>query len=170
MYILSAAKWFYNIARLPEREILIYCRAGGLVQQLQEETHIRIQALDAGWTFLTFVLKLYCCLKRPKINKKEAGDGPFLKKQHFGLNPIKKICSVSYFRVCVWVWVRVCSLSVKNLKQSMVVLKNRVGSIKLNDNYLYRIGPAKCVYYQLEFLTTVLQRFGLYNSITFQYY
>ena len=26
-----------------------------------------------------FVVKLYCCLKRPKINEKEAGDGPFYK-------------------------------------------------------------------------------------------
>ena len=38
-----------------------------------------------GWTFLTFFTLICCkncivCLKRPKMNEKEAGVGPFLKR------------------------------------------------------------------------------------------
>ena len=39
---------------------------------------VRIPVLYTGWTF--FHIKLYLCLvKSPKINEKEAGDGPFKK-------------------------------------------------------------------------------------------
>ena len=42
---------------------------------------VRIQAPYSGWTFShRFVVKIVVCLKRPKINEKEAGDGPFLQK------------------------------------------------------------------------------------------
>ena len=47
---------------------------------------VQIPALNAGWTFFTFNCCNNCddvCLKRPKINEKEAGVGPFLKKQFF---------------------------------------------------------------------------------------
>ena len=41
---------------------------------------VRIQAPYSGWTFShRFVVKIVVCLKRPKINEKEAGDGPFKK-------------------------------------------------------------------------------------------
>ena len=42
---------------------------------------VRIQAPYSGWIFShRFVVKIVVCLKRPKINEKEAGDGPFLQK------------------------------------------------------------------------------------------
>ena len=42
---------------------------------------VRILALYTGWTFSAFVCckKIKGCLKRPKINEIEAGDGPFKK-------------------------------------------------------------------------------------------
>ena len=35
------------------------------------------------WTFFTLICGKNCivCLKRPKINKKEAEDGPFIKRK-----------------------------------------------------------------------------------------
>ena len=45
---------------------------------------VRIPAPYTGWTFFSniFVVKMCnVCLKRPKINEKEAGVGPFFKKQ-----------------------------------------------------------------------------------------
>ena len=43
---------------------------------------VRIPALNAGWTFFTLICCKNCivCLKRPKINEKEAGVGPFQKR------------------------------------------------------------------------------------------
>ena len=43
---------------------------------------ILISALDTGWTFFLFICCKFfiICLKRQKINWKEARDGPFLKK------------------------------------------------------------------------------------------
>ena len=39
----------------------------------------RIPATDTGWIIFTFIfVKLYCCLKTPKIDEKEAGNAPFL--------------------------------------------------------------------------------------------
>ena len=43
---------------------------------------VRIPAPYTGWTFFTYCKNCNVCLKRPKINEKEAGVGPFfLKKQ-----------------------------------------------------------------------------------------
>ena len=36
---------------------------------------VRIPVPDTGWNFVTFVVKIVC-LKRHKINKKEAEGGP----------------------------------------------------------------------------------------------
>ena len=41
---------------------------------------VRIPAQDTGWTF--FHIDLFVCLKRLKINEKEAGDGPFKKHKN----------------------------------------------------------------------------------------
>ena len=44
---------------------------------------VQIPVPYTGWTFFTYICCQNCnvvCLKRPKINKKEAGIGPFLKK------------------------------------------------------------------------------------------
>ena len=44
-----------------------------------ERSWVRIPAPYTGWTFgHLFVVKIVC-LKRPKINEKEAGVGPFFK-------------------------------------------------------------------------------------------
>ena len=47
-----------------------------------QRSWVRFPALYTGWTFFTFICCKNCkvCLKRPKINEKEAGVGPFLKK------------------------------------------------------------------------------------------
>ena len=44
---------------------------------------VEIPAPYTGWTFYTLICCKNCfvCLKRPKINEKEAGVGPFLKKR-----------------------------------------------------------------------------------------
>ena len=45
---------------------------------------VRFPAPYTGWTFFTFICCKNCddvCLKRPKINEKEAGVGPFFKKR-----------------------------------------------------------------------------------------
>ena len=45
---------------------------------------VQIPALYTGWTFFTIICCKNCndvCLKRPKINEKEAGVGPFFKKE-----------------------------------------------------------------------------------------
>ena len=44
---------------------------------------VRIPAPYTGWTFFTYCKNCNVCLKRPKINEKEAGVGPFLKKEGF---------------------------------------------------------------------------------------
>ena len=46
-----------------------------------QRSWVRFPALYTGWTFLTFICCKNCkvCLKRPKINEKEAGVGPFKK-------------------------------------------------------------------------------------------
>ena len=46
---------------------------------------VRILALYTGWTFFAFVCckKIKGCLKRPKINEIEVGDGPFKKSSAF---------------------------------------------------------------------------------------
>ena len=43
---------------------------------------VRIPAPYTGWTFFTYNCCKNCnvCLKRPKINEREAGVGPFLKR------------------------------------------------------------------------------------------
>ena len=56
--------------------------AGALVWWLWEETHIlkvvgSNPAPYTGWTFFTYCKNCNVCLKRPKINEKEAGVGPF---------------------------------------------------------------------------------------------
>ena len=46
-------------------------------------SRVRIPAPYAGWTFFTLICYKNCnnvCLKKPKINEKEAGVGPFIKK------------------------------------------------------------------------------------------
>ena len=45
---------------------------------------VRILAQYTGWTFFTYYCCTNCnfCLKRPKINEKEAGLGPFKKNNH----------------------------------------------------------------------------------------
>ena len=48
---------------------------------------VEIPAPYTGWTFYTLICCKNCfvCLKRPKINEKEAGVGPFFKKEfHVG--------------------------------------------------------------------------------------
>ena len=47
-----------------------------------QRSWVRIPAPDTGWTFFTLICCKNCivCLKRPKINKKEAGVGPIFKK------------------------------------------------------------------------------------------
>ena len=49
---------------------------------------IRIPAPFSGWTFLSIIRCKNCnvCLKRPKINKKEAAVGPFFFKKNDGRN------------------------------------------------------------------------------------
>ena len=45
---------------------------------------VQILALHTAWTFFTYICCKNCndvCLKRPKINKKEAGVGPFFNLQ-----------------------------------------------------------------------------------------
>ena len=46
---------------------------------------VRFPAQYTGWTFFTFICYKNCkvCLKRPKINEKEAGVGPFLKNTYY---------------------------------------------------------------------------------------
>ena len=54
-----------------------------------QRSWVRIPALDSGWTwhFYTFVAKIVLFVwKKPKINEKEARDGPFFKKKHFYQN------------------------------------------------------------------------------------
>ena len=79
--------------RTKEQEIVIEINivnswAVALVQWLWEETHVpKVVGLNPGtgyWMDMTFFTLICCknciaCLKRPKINKKEAGFGPFLK-------------------------------------------------------------------------------------------
>ena len=51
-----------------------------------QRSWVRIQALYTGWTKFTFICCKNCndvCLKRPKINEKEAGVGPCLKNGQF---------------------------------------------------------------------------------------
>ena len=47
-----------------------------------ERSWVCILELYTGWTFFTLIYceKIIVCLKRSKINEKEAGVGPFLKK------------------------------------------------------------------------------------------
>ena len=47
-----------------------------------ERSWVRIPAPYTGCTFFTFICCKSCnvCLKRQKINEKEAGVGPFFKK------------------------------------------------------------------------------------------
>ena len=47
-----------------------------------ERLWVQIPALYTGWTFFALIFCKNCivCLKRPKINEKEAGVGSFLKK------------------------------------------------------------------------------------------
>ena len=47
---------------------------------------IRILEPYTGWTFFTLICCIVC-LKRPKINEKEAGICPFLYKKNFVLFP-----------------------------------------------------------------------------------
>ena len=44
-----------------------------------QRSWVRFPAPYTGWTFFTFICCKNCklCLKRPKINEKEAGIGPF---------------------------------------------------------------------------------------------
>ena len=44
-----------------------------------QRSWVRIPAQYTGWTFFTYICCKNCnvCLKRPKINEKEAGVGPF---------------------------------------------------------------------------------------------
>ena len=67
-------------------------KAGALVQWLWEMTHdqkvVGSNPRTVNWMELTFFTLIYCkncievCLKRPKINEKEAGVGPFVTKPH----------------------------------------------------------------------------------------
>ena len=63
--------------------------AGALVQWLWEKTHVlKVVGSNPGaiyWMDMTFFTLICCknciaCLKRPKINEKEAGDGPLYQK------------------------------------------------------------------------------------------
>ena len=47
-----------------------------------QRSSVRFPAPYTGWTFFTFICYKNCkvCLKRPKINEKEAGVGPFKKE------------------------------------------------------------------------------------------
>ena len=47
-----------------------------------QRSWVQILAPYTGWTFFTYISYKNCivCLKRPKINEKEAGVGPFFKK------------------------------------------------------------------------------------------
>ena len=47
-----------------------------------QRSWVRIPAPYTGWTFFTYCKNCNVCLKRPKINKKEAGVGPFLIKKN----------------------------------------------------------------------------------------
>ena len=74
--------------------------SGALVLWLKEETHIRrswdwIPVPDTRRTFFTLICcKIWIdCLKRSKMNEKEAEDGPFLKIYvSYG-----KMCSIVHF-------------------------------------------------------------------------
>ena len=49
-----------------------------------QRSWVRIPAPYIGWTFFTYICCKNCgyvCLKRPKINEKEAGVGPFFLKK-----------------------------------------------------------------------------------------
>ena len=55
-------------------------RSSGYGKRLKfQRSWVRFSALYTGWTFFTFICCKNCkvCLKRPKINEKEAGVGPF---------------------------------------------------------------------------------------------
>ena len=54
---------------------------------------VRIPAPDTRWTFLILIYCKICivCLKRPKINKKEAEDGPFFLKKKNGVGFLWRI-------------------------------------------------------------------------------
>ena len=41
-----------------------------------QRSWVRIPAPYTGWTFFTYCKNCNVCLKRPKINEKEAGVGP----------------------------------------------------------------------------------------------
>ena len=63
-------------------------RAGALVYWLWEDTHVpKVVGSNPGTVYWMDIFHIYLlwncvvCLKRPKINQKEAGVGPFLKKQ-----------------------------------------------------------------------------------------
>ena len=61
-------------------------RAGALVKWLWETTRVQEVVglnLSTGRTILSLIcgkIVIFVCLKRPKINEKEVGDGPFLRK------------------------------------------------------------------------------------------
>ena len=86
-----------------------------------ERSWVRIPAPYTGWTFFTWVCCINCnvCLKRPKINAKEAGDGPFK----------KLLKGVGY----VSVWPKLCPKSDLDLRWKI-----------LNENICWKSAATKC--------------------------
>ena len=56
--------------------------SGYRMRLISRRLWVRISAPDTRYTFFTLIRCKICivCLKRPKINEKEAEDGPFLKR------------------------------------------------------------------------------------------
>ena len=80
---------------------IVSCRAGALFQWLWEETHVsKVVGSNPGagyWMDMTFFTLICCkncivCLKKTKINKKEAGMAHILKKSQLYL----LFCSISF--------------------------------------------------------------------------
>ena len=58
-----------------------------------ETSWVVISVLYTGWNFFTLICCIVC-LKRPKINEKEAGVGPFKKNQLENDQINRNICGV----------------------------------------------------------------------------
>ena len=78
-------------------------------QLMFERSWVQISAPNTWWTFFLLMCCKNCvvCLKRPKINKNEAGVGPFFSKKLWALLPTfvnwaRLLINVLAVRVCTW--------------------------------------------------------------------
>ena len=87
--IISSSSWLRRLHQFKAFLMPVtfnYFRAGALVQWLREEAHVpKVMGLNPSAIYcmdMTFFTLIWCkncndvCLKRPKINEKEAGVGP----------------------------------------------------------------------------------------------